>query len=419
MTSLNEVPVKRKRGRPPKKQPVDVYMSFTSLFQALTSSTSPSAESNSNLMVKLGEPNSFTPMMKVTPSVVPKKPKRRRTNSFGILLSRLRSPSMASYSCSPTSRRADIGLPTPATTRSNATPTGTQGLELDYKLSEEVFNLGVFKRDDSAPHLCSKSRSLSNFDLPYESSQYTPRLSLSSACHSDLEPYCRTVNLASLDEFEDEEIFGMTRHMNGKITTDEKSPTKCIDKSDQVSFNLVVDGRGRASFSLDGKEMLALLMQTTEKSSMSKLDLESNCEANEAPAIGLQPMESDPTHMLQNRDDNNAESFVDRYHFEAAVDKFEANFNLTPQFNSMMNTMMNVSSPPHENWSCVINYFPESQMHDFHETNPYLHNQQCSVPIESTEADTSSLYKTVNVNTLPGSEAGDAGAALRRAFGMP
>lgn len=63
-----EQPIKRKRGRPPKKQSLDVYTSFTSLFQTVSGSIIPDAESNSNVMVKLGKPDSSIPLMKVSQS---------------------------------------------------------------------------------------------------------------------------------------------------------------------------------------------------------------------------------------------------------------------------------------------------------------------------------------------------------------
>lgn len=76
LSSTSE-PVKRKRGRPPKKL-AQQFPTMTLQFSTSTDATSPTAELNSNLMVKLGEPDSFTPLMKVSPTV---HKKRRRKSS--------------------------------------------------------------------------------------------------------------------------------------------------------------------------------------------------------------------------------------------------------------------------------------------------------------------------------------------------
>lgn len=74
----NSEPVKRKRGRPPKKL-TQHFPTMTLQFTTSTDATSPTAELNSNLMVKLGEPDSFTPLMKVSPTIHHKR--RRRKSS--------------------------------------------------------------------------------------------------------------------------------------------------------------------------------------------------------------------------------------------------------------------------------------------------------------------------------------------------
>lgn len=414
MTSLNELPVKRKRGRPPKKQPVDIYMSFTSLFQTLTNSTSPSAESNSNLMIKLGEPNSFTPMMKVSPSVIPTKLKRRRTNSFGLLPTRLQSPNMPSSSASPNSRKFDIGLPTPVTTKSTATPVGGFSSELDYKLSDEVFNLGVFQDDGPMPNLPMKSRSLSNFDLPYAPSQYTPRLSFSSACHSDLEPYCRTINLATLKGFEDEGVLSITPQSKENLVE-----PKTTDESGQAFlFNLVVDGRGRASISVDKKETPLFQTDTTNKANIPNIELKSEDKPEANLTLTHEALGN--TEISSFSALENSVGWPDGgHHAETSVNNFDINFSLSPQSNPMISTMNNVTSPPHGNWPSSMNCYPEHQQCGFLGAVQFHYDQNYLFPPGSVEADTTTLYKTVNVNTLPSSEAGDAGTALRRAFGMP
>ncbi|SGZ58631.1 CIC11C00000002726 [Sungouiella intermedia] len=77
LPSMSE-PVKRKRGRPPKKL-AQQFPTMTLQFSTSTDSSSPTAELNSNLMVRMGEPDSFTPLMKVSPTIHHKK--RRRKSS--------------------------------------------------------------------------------------------------------------------------------------------------------------------------------------------------------------------------------------------------------------------------------------------------------------------------------------------------
>lgn len=99
-------PVKRKRGRPPKNNKLaDSFPTLTLQFHTSPDSFSPTAELNSNLMVKMGEPDTFTPLMKVSPTI---HKKRRRKSSVSTMLDDL-----------PTKRR-DIGdMLTPLSTTSH------------------------------------------------------------------------------------------------------------------------------------------------------------------------------------------------------------------------------------------------------------------------------------------------------------
>lgn len=76
MLAMSEQPVKRKRGRPPKhtKAP-DAFPTLTLQFE--TPDGASPAELNSNMMVKMGEPDAFTPLMKVLPTV---RRKRRKSS---------------------------------------------------------------------------------------------------------------------------------------------------------------------------------------------------------------------------------------------------------------------------------------------------------------------------------------------------
>lgn len=78
MGSGNETPVKRKRGRPPKNNKAEAFPTYTLQFQSPGEFSLPLAESNLNQMVRIGEPDAYTPFMKVSPST---QAKRRRKSS--------------------------------------------------------------------------------------------------------------------------------------------------------------------------------------------------------------------------------------------------------------------------------------------------------------------------------------------------
>lgn len=75
----NPPPVKRKRGRPPKANKLgDAFPTLTLQFETSPSSGSPTAELNSSMTVKMGEPDTFTPLMKVLPTYHLARRKRSR-----------------------------------------------------------------------------------------------------------------------------------------------------------------------------------------------------------------------------------------------------------------------------------------------------------------------------------------------------
>ncbi|KAF8001812.1 hypothetical protein HF325_004313 [Metschnikowia pulcherrima] len=84
-------PVKRKRGRPPKaNKPEDAFPTFTMQLKSSPFSGGPNAELTSSQVVRIGEPDSFTPMMKVLPS--PHRKKRSKSSSFSLPLDPSRFP---------------------------------------------------------------------------------------------------------------------------------------------------------------------------------------------------------------------------------------------------------------------------------------------------------------------------------------
>lgn len=79
-TSPNE-PLKRKRGRPPKNNKMaEAFPTLTLQFHTSPDAGSPTAESNSNMTVKMGEPDTFTPLMKVSPRQTSSRKKRQRSS---------------------------------------------------------------------------------------------------------------------------------------------------------------------------------------------------------------------------------------------------------------------------------------------------------------------------------------------------
>ncbi|OBA23637.1 hypothetical protein METBIDRAFT_9885 [Metschnikowia bicuspidata var. bicuspidata NRRL YB-4993] len=78
-------PVRRKRGRPPKaEKPQDAFSTFTMQLESSPLAGGPNAELTSSQVLKGGEPDSYTPVMKVFPS--PHCRKRRRSGNFSLPL---------------------------------------------------------------------------------------------------------------------------------------------------------------------------------------------------------------------------------------------------------------------------------------------------------------------------------------------
>lgn len=116
-------PVKRKRGRPPKANKLgDAFPTLTLQFQTSPTSGSPTAELNSSMTVKMGEPDTFTPLMKVLPTTHLAKRKRRRRSSNE----------------SPTRAKSDRGIPTPM---SSVSSNRRLSYQLDTKAMDKMFSL--------------------------------------------------------------------------------------------------------------------------------------------------------------------------------------------------------------------------------------------------------------------------------------
>lgn len=106
-------PVKRKRGRPPKAGSLNDKITSTMNINinTLPLHGSPTAELNSNQIVKRGIPDCFTPVMKVSPSARIKKRSRKRSEAL-LLLPAENSPSKK---LKPTRHlsQPDLGMATP------------------------------------------------------------------------------------------------------------------------------------------------------------------------------------------------------------------------------------------------------------------------------------------------------------------
>lgn len=411
MSSLSDPPVKRKRGRPPKKQPLDVYMSFTSQFQALSPSSSPSAESNSNLMVKLGEPNSFTPVMKVAPS---KPVGKRCRKSMGVSgssssVGKLRSPGSLSGSCSPSIKKIDIEIPTPLTVRSHVSPNSAVNLKLDDKVYDNMQKIiGLSPKSNQAP--CQYERSMSAYELPLASPQLTPRLSLSSA-HSDLEVYCQALKQSPVKGHRNVAV-GLDDSPEIEITKSMMCPEtdqSFYQEEDAFSFNLIIDGRGRAALSLDmpDESVHHTHPQETPYSNCQEPKSSAGVITDFSFSNGYSPAgHFGSPHTSLNKIDRVIGSEIFHDISEVVLD---SKLRLTPIFNSFTDCMLDTNSPL------------QPLMPELYLDSDTVFSKQHSVKnsmnnAKNYSADPFNLYKTINMNSLPCFEGGDARAALKRVF---
>lgn len=417
--SMSDPPVKRKRGRPPKKQPLDVYTAFTSQFQAQSSPSNPSAETNSNLMIKLGEPNTYAPVMKVSPSKSHLRLRRRRFSCMGAindtaLPSKVLSPKFDSFSL-PSLPIADYGLPTPLTVRSNTTFSNSPGLALDDKVYEDMQRVISLDSRSSRYSLPNLNCNYSSYELPLSSPQCTPCLSEPPTSRSDLDILCRTLQLSPTKQ---DTISDQYPQTSTKLDPADSlsNPTSADDailpSTEAFSFNLVVDSEGRAVFSFDDSASPSPIKEGFKTSSIAVQESKLN---SRVVTDRQYPSRYFDEHLLPLTPRRKVQSTAEcDLQYNICEESFDTKFHLTPHFNSTMNSLIGINSPQQQNWPVMSDLCQGIASPSIkHQSDPGSANN-----CRDMWVDTSNLYKTINISSLPCPDGGDARVALRKAFSM-
>lgn len=353
MSGSPEKPIepKRKRGRPPKNNKLaDAFPTLTLQFHTLLDASSPSAESNSNMMVKMGEPDTFTPLMKVSPLLQ----RRKRRKSSVVLTSSNESPKKLSGSA----------LLTPMSVSSH---TG-RNIHVHTKALENLSyitgtDLGGFP---TPPHSTAKPSFLPRQIVPL-----TETSSAKSSGHS---------NGGSLGAIS--EAPGLVTYINDGL----------------FLFKLVVDALGRAALS------------STEGAEEDKKAINSVPTPGEDQRLYLEPNPPKETKRAEQKypdpkitigEDQivpqtpKSETFATGY-TPMYMNTETSEYNLTPQFNAMMYSMMNINSP--------------QQKRNIQQ--PFLSHPD--LPVRTAPA-TISMHELLAPQT-DSSDDGDARAALKKVF---
>ncbi|RKP29384.1 hypothetical protein METBISCDRAFT_24269 [Metschnikowia bicuspidata] len=393
-----EQPIKRKRGRPPKKQPLDVYTSFTSLFQTVSGSIIPDAESNSNVMVKLGKPDSCIPLMKVSQSSGTKHRHRGR----GALASggaKSLTTVLPSRSGSPSGSQLSLG--TPLSTNANVPFQGSFRAPPDNQVENIQGVIG--SQDDGFDTIMPRMRRiLSSYDVPPASVQYASCSYISSACRSDSEVCFEALGQSPVNH-DLGILYELTKEIIGQNylgTESVKSPSSHLSAAqndNHISFNSFVCDRSRAALSFEQGIFDLNDLAPLERLEHHKLEIVVNNDVYIYSSIMDRSSVSDKD-MLP-RVPNCRTECASEYGTSMLnnINEIAVKFDLHPQ----MNSTMDINSSPEIKWPSATDMIPGTDANS---------DWNCFKEIPSC------MHMAINLNALPCSDLCDARAALKRAF---
>lgn len=481
-------PIKRRRGRPPKNNKLaDAFPTLTLQFETSPDSTSPTAESNSNKMMKIGEPDAFVPLMKVSPSVSWSKKRKRKMLATTAPESPSKKSRPSDSDFDKSARDADSSIDdtllTPMSIASNSSSTNLHAnLQVNPKTLENLSF--VTDSDHHSRHsnfgnyhtLASSSTSSSS------SSRHPRNLPLITPPHSTFKSYFPNEDSGVANP--DPSTYGHSDLLREALApsqlnsiSEEKEKEK--EKSDLLSFvddglflfQLVVDERGRAALSNKDNNQLPLEKPqdpfsvntitdpvnvapieaspldhppphlprlvhahtaigiealhrklTRSKESVGKKFMKRNL--SEPAILTTTPMGPPQSASLES--ESNVEKLMipqtpkSRFEFGSGYTPFENQgevstldgelaYNLTPQFNAMMYSMMNIDSPQQKRAT--------QSAHSF--LSPQVDLSQSSIMTSPQVSD--AMYTKDLLGTEPSpksasTDEGDARTALRKAF---
>lgn len=269
---------KKKRGRPPKPNSLAQKITTTLNISINTSPlNSNPAELNSNLMVKRGAPDAFTPLMRVSPSSTHTSTRRRRKSSIGSSTSGSppikRSKSSKKLANNTTTANDPPHLVTPLSSSSDGHfPTSEPSYQINYKtldkLSMVTQSEGYYNTPpptSTNPSFSTPSSSSNNnnqpppfptMDQPKSSSMRSPQLSKineskqesTSPSRNLLPPVSLTSNNSQLKS---SPVKQSSPVESVSKSNDESSNKPTSASADNFLFKLTIDDLGKAVLSGD------------------------------------------------------------------------------------------------------------------------------------------------------------------------
>lgn len=404
---------KKKRGRPPKPDSFTQRITSTMNINVNTSPLSSSpAESNSNSAAKQGAPNVFTPLMRVSPTT---KTKRKRKNSTTSTISN-QSPGMLK-------KVKSFSLPSTML----ATPLSSVGTSFPNSIESQYhFNKNTLDNISMITQLQSKpSRSQSLYNTPPSSAGQK------NGCFM---PHHRNLDaMASQERVDASPIRKKSPDKNllPPALLTGNTPKVESKTSDDFQLKLVIDDLGKAILSSDmfkptqatPKPQLARPIEPTEeKPSRGVLR---RCNSDITGSITQPKLESQLSSVNENFM-TNPQTPKDNYMYVSTG--LTPIFNLTPQFNSLMNSVMSLNSPQYRKGMnpFLVNqeiFTSEQNLQAPHQipiTLSHIHHlenltEHPSEEKEQTAVDAEVDSEEININSGASSdESGDARLALKR-----
>ncbi|KAL6449975.1 hypothetical protein SBY92_000760 [Candida maltosa Xu316] len=342
-TTLQQTP-KKKRGRPPKPNSFAQKITTTLNINVNTSPLHSSpAESNSNLSVKQGAPDIFTPLMRVSPSSAKKK-KRKSSSSGSMNGSPTSIKKLKSSTSKPTKQQHNNNpLVTPLSSSvENNFPNSDPPYQINYKTLDNISMITQSQSFYNTPPPTSRNRFFSTHINNYSS----PNLGKINESKHEALSFSPSKNL----------LPPVSLSSNTNNTSNIKS-NKDAKSSEDFSFKLTIDDSGKAVLSSD------IFAPTT---TVKKQDEDSTSPTTQPPAllhtksaIGLDSLNKETISSIsevppqqqqqqqQQQQPFNPQTPKETYTYVSTG--LTPLFNLTPQFNALMYSVMNINnSPPYK-----------------------------------------------------------------------
>lgn len=407
---------KKKRGRPPKPDSFAQRITSTMNINVNTSPLSSSpAESNSNSAARQGAPNVFTPLMRVSPTT---KTKRRRKNSTTSTISNP-SPGLLK-------KAKSFSLPS---TTMLATPLSSVGTTFPNSIESQYhFNKNTLDNISMITQLQPKpTRSQSMYNSPPSAQKdgyFVPHHENLDAMKSQEHAGASSPTRKKSPDRNLLPPAMLGNPPKEKEREKEKEETK---SSDDFQLKLVIDDLGKAVLASDMFNTVtseaAIAPAPTPKPPLSQEPSRGvlrRCNSDITGSITQPKLESQLASVNENFM-TNPQTPKDNYMYVSTG--LTPIFNLTPQFNSLMNSVMSLNSPQYKKGGMnpfLVNQeiFTSENQQTPHQIPITLSHIQHLENLDEHPSEENELAKDPEDNASS-DDSGDARLALKRVMYVP